>query len=190
MESTTTVRKEDGTSYLWRCRELGLDTLLARERKSPLGEAYLFWTDFIHPSVAFDFVEDSRMAEESSEAAPANMALAAVFRVDCSGENPFDFRIGLPARTGPDLALRNVRPDYVRRILAQDLNYVKGSRRPLYQHVHQELDGVLRERYRLLLPVLSRTQDVSEIYGFCRPCYSKTSSRRPRKRSEKSTQDR
>lgn len=189
MESTTTVRKEDGTSYLWRCRELGLDTLLARERSSPLGEAYLFWTDFIHPSVAFDFAADPGAADAFPELTTANVALATAFRVDCSGDNPFDFRIGLPAHAGPGLVLRDVRPDYVRRILAQDLNYVKGSRRPLYQYVHQEIDGAVRERYRLLLPILSRTQDVSEIYGFCRPCYAEQSSRRPRKRSEKSTQD-
>jgi len=190
MESTITFRNADGTSDVWRCHELRLEDLLERERSSALGEAYLFWSDFVHPSAAFDFAAGSDSRDCPMEPSRPNPSLTSVFRVDCSSRNPFDFRIGVPVRPDQSVPLRKVAPDHVRRILAQDLNYAKACRKPLYQHVYQQFDDVTQECYRLLLPILGRTKDVAEIYGFCRPWSAERPVAAADAQEQKSTQER
>lgn len=169
MDSTLVFRNDDGTTNTWRCREIGVQRLLADEYNSLLGEAYLFWSDFVHPSAAFDFDASRKSAGPATKTQIANPALAPVFRVDCHSQNPFDFTIELPTMARDDVTVRDLSPDYIRRIVALDLNYAKGHRKPLYQHIKQEIDGVARNCYRLLLPVLGTTHEVAEIFGFCRP---------------------
>lgn len=168
MDSTLIFRNDDGTTNSWRCRDLGLKRLAVDEYNSLLGEAYLFWSDFVHPATAFDF-DAIRAARGGKTNAPlSNPALASVFRADCSSNNPFDFTIELPTRNDPPARVGDLSPDYVRRLVALDLNYAKGNRKPLYQHIKQEIDGMARECYRLLLPVLGTTSEIAEIFGFCR----------------------
>lgn len=189
MESTITIRKKDGTTDIWRCQEIGIDALRANERNTTLGEAFLFWPDFIPPSVAFDFASEKASGSPATARA-ANPALASAFRVDCGRQNPFDFRIGDLGAEANSKALRDIEPDHLRRILAQDLNYAKSSRRPLYQHIHQQIDGNTHECYRLLLPVPGGNRDITEIFGFCRPREPSRAPQRAHRRNEKSTQDR
>ena len=169
MDSTITFRNEDGSSDTWRCREIQIDRLLERERDSTLGEAFLFWSDFVHPAAAFDFTPGGKGIDCPAEPVRPNPSLTSVFRVDCRSLNPFDFRIGLPTKPDEAVTLRDIAPDHVRRILALDLNYAKGCRKPLYQQISQQIDGETQECYRLLLPVLGAQNDVAEIFGFCRP---------------------
>lgn len=190
MESTITFRNTDGTSNVWRCRELPLKELLERETNTLLGEAYLFWSDFINPSTAFDFASESDDAAFTAGPSGLNPGLTSVFRVDCRSRNPFDFRIGLPGHPDRAVALRRVTPDHIRRILTQDMNYAKGCRKPLYQHIHQQFDGATQECYRLLLPVLGDARDITEIFGFCRPGGTERKENRVVSRSEKSTHER
>jgi len=199
MDSTLTFRNDDGTTNTWRCRDLGLERLAVDEYNSLLGEAYLFWSDFVHPAAAFDF-DAIRQAQRGKSGAPlSNPALATVFRADCSSDNPFDFTIVLPTRNDAPARVGDLSPDYVRRLVALDLNYAKGNRKPLYQHIKQEIDGMARECYRLLLPVLGTTSDVAEIFGFCRSeaaahpvtaLRSRRESRRESRRDKDSVNDR
>lgn len=168
MDSTLIFRNDDGTANTWYCRDLGLDRLAADEYNSLLGEAYLFWSDFVHPTAAFDFGEIRRAQGGKSGAPLSNPALATVFRADCSSDNPFDFTIEVLTQDDPPIRIGALSPDYIRRLVALDLNYAKGNRKPLYQHIKQEIDGMARECYRLLLPVLGTTSEVAEIFGFCR----------------------
>ena len=168
MDSTLTFRNDDGTLNSWHCRELGLDRLAVDEYNSLLGEAYLFWSDFVHPATAFDFAEIRRTQRGRARAPLANPTLATVFRADCRSDNPFDFTIEMPMGDDPPVRIGALCPDYIRRLVALDLNYAKGNRKPLYQHIKQEIDGMARECYRLLLPVLGTTSEVAEIFGFCR----------------------
>jgi len=169
MDSTLIFRNDDGTTNTWRCQEIGIQRLLADEYNTLLGEAYLFWSDFVHPSVAFDFDASRKSGPPATKAQIANPALAPIFRVDCRSQNPFDFTIELPTMVHDDITVRDLGPDYIRRIVALDLNYAKGYRKPLYQNIKQEIDGIARQCYRLLLPVLGATHEVAEIFGFCRP---------------------
>jgi len=98
MESTVIIRNQDGSSNAWRCREIALDRLPIDESHSSLGEAYLFWSDFIHPTAVFEFETDRKHSVCPSETAAPNPSLTAVFRVDCRSNNPFDFRIGFRPR--------------------------------------------------------------------------------------------
>ena len=164
MDSTVIVRREDGSSDTWECRDIALGEILTRERRSPLGEAYLLWSDFVHPSMVLD---PAPAAVE--EADGSGIALAGVFLLDCARRNPFDFRIALPGRPHPGIRIGDIAPDHMRRVLARDMSYAKGCRVPVYQHVRQRIGGVSRECFRLLLPVLGAAGLVSEIYGFCRP---------------------
>lgn len=168
MDSTLIFRNDDGTANTWYCRDLGLDRLAVDEYNSLLGEAYLFWSDFVHPTAAFDFREIRRAQGGKSGAPLANPVLATVFRANCGSDNPFDFIIEMPTRDEPSISVGDLSPEYVRRLVALDLNYAKGNRKPLYQHIKQEIDGMARECYRLLLPVLGMTSEVAEIFGFCR----------------------
>jgi hypothetical protein len=169
MDSKLIFRNDDGTTNTWHCRELGLERLTIDEYNSLLGEAYLFWSDFIHPAVAFDFEERRRNAKTAAKKPMTNPALAPIFRVDCSSRNPFDFVIDMPTTNLEPVAVRDLGPEYVRRIVALDINYARGQRKALYQHIKQEFDGVARACYRLLLPMLGSARDVTEIFGFCRP---------------------
>ena len=169
MDSTLTFRNEDGSTDLWRCRDIPLERLRERERNSPLGEAYLFWSDFVHPAAAFDFTPGGQGIDCPDEPLEPNPSLTAVFHVDCRSLNPFDFRIGVPSKPARTMAIRDIGPDHVRRIVALDVNYAKGCRRPLYQQIWQRIDGITQECYRLLLPILGDRNDVAEIFGFCRP---------------------
>lgn len=166
MDSTVIVRREDGSSDTWECRDIALGEILTRERRSPLGEAYLLWSDFVHPSMMLDSAPEP---EEADSAGVDNLALSGVFRLDCGRRNPFDFRIALPNRPHPGIRIGDVAPDHLRRVLARDMSYAKGCRLPVYQHIRQRIDGASRECFRLLLPVLGSAGHVSEIYGFCRP---------------------
>lgn len=166
MDSTVIVRKEDGSSDTWECRDIALGEILTRERRSSLGEAYLLWSDFVHPSMMLD----SAPAPEANETpGGSSIALAGVFRLDCERQNPFDFRITLPGRPHPGIRIGDIAPDHLRRVLARDMSDAKGCRLPVYQHIRQCVDGATREYFRLLLPVLGAAGHVSEIYGFCRP---------------------
>lgn len=169
MDSTVIVRREDGSSDTWECRDIELCEILTRERRSPLGEAYLLWSDFVHPSMMLDSAPAPEPEEADSASGGSGIALAGVFRLDCGRRNPFDFRIALPGRPHPAIRIGDIAPDHMRRVLARDMSYAKGCRVPVYQHIRQRVGGVSRERIRLLLPVLGAGGNVSEIYGFCRP---------------------
>jgi len=85
--------------------------------------------------------------------------------------------------------VRELTPEYIRRIVALDINYAKACRQPLYQHIYQQIDGAAQECYRLLLPILGDTNDVAEIYGFCRPRSASGSDRAAQEQDEDSIQD-
>jgi hypothetical protein len=174
MDSTIIVQREDGSSDCWHSRDIGLDELLRRERRSPLGEAYLLWSDFVHPSMATDFLPASGapLASDRSHAhSAANFALAETFRLDCERRNPFNFRIVLPGRPEEGIRIGDIAPDHLRHVLARDMSYAKGSRLPVYQHISLSIGGVTRECVRLLLPVLGAGGQVAQIYGFSRPVH-------------------
>lgn len=167
MDSTIITRKDDGTTDMWRCRDMAPADIVENERATPLGDAYLLWSDFVHPSLALDALapgEDRRALPPAG----ANPALAEVFCVDCATQNPFDFRIAPPDRLELGIRIGDIAPDHMRRLLALDMNYAKSRRRPLYQRIYQRIDGNAQECYRLLLPVLGATSEVAQIYGFCR----------------------
>jgi hypothetical protein len=168
MDSTLIFRNDDGTTNTWQCRDLGLDRLAVDEYNSLLGEAYLFWSDFVHPATAFDFDAIRRAQGDNGRARLSNPALATVFRANCGSDNPFDFTVEMPTRNDTPIRVGDLSPEHVRRLVALDLNYAKGNRKPLYQHIKQEIDGRARECYRLLLPVLGTTSEIAEIFGFCR----------------------
>ena len=162
MDSTVIVRREDGSSDCWQCRDIGLDELMRRERRSPLGDAYLLWSDFVHPSLAADF------PPASGAPGSDNLAFAEAFHVECEQHNPFDFRIVLPELPQRSVRIGDIAPDHLRQILASDMSYTKGSRLPVYQHISLRTAGASRECVRLLLPVLGGGGQVAQIYGFCR----------------------
>lgn len=168
MDSTIITRKDDGTTDMWRCRDMAPADILLNERHTPLGDAYLLWSDFVHPSLALDAVAPGGEDRRALSPAGANPALAEVFCVDCATQNPFDFRIAPPDRLEHGIRIGDIAPDHMRRLLALDMNYAKSRRRPLYQHIYQRIDGNAQECYRLLLPVLGATSEVAQIYGFCR----------------------
>ena len=172
MDSTIIVQREDGSSDCWHSRDVGLDELLRRERRSPLGEAYLLWSDFVHPSMASDFPSASGAPQtvggpDADDA--ARFALADAFRLDCERRNPFDFRIVVPGPPERSVRIGDIAPDHLRHVLARDMSYAKGSRLPVYQHISLRIGGVARECMRLLLPALGAGGQVAQIYGFCRP---------------------
>lgn len=167
MDSNIIVRKEDGSADTWYCRDLALGDVLTRERQSHLGEAYVLWVDLAHPSLMQE-VQPLQPAAAPLSIADCDIALSEVFYVDCERRNPFNFRITLPGVPERHILIGEIAPDHVRRVLALDMNYAKGYRRPLYQYIHQVIDGASRECYRLLLPVLGSAGHVSQIYGYCR----------------------
>lgn len=168
MDSMVIVRREDGSSDCWHSRHIALGELLRREQRSRLGEAYLLWSDFVHPSMAADFAP-AAVPPYPGPPTAAGIALAETFRLDCARRNPFDFRIVLPGTPERSIRIGDVTPDHLRRVLARDMSYAKACRVPVYEHIRQRIDGMSRACYRLLLPVLGAGGQVVEIYGFCRP---------------------
>jgi hypothetical protein len=168
MDSTIITRKDDGSTDMWRCRDLAPADIVENERDTPLGDAYLMWSDFVHPSLALDIATPGADERPGLLQTGANPTLAEVFCVDCATQNPFDFRIAPPGRLEQGIRIGDIAPDHMRRLLALDMNYAKSCRRPLYQRIYQRIDGNAQECYRLLLPVLGATSEVAQIYGFCR----------------------
>lgn len=175
MDTSLLLRNPDGSVDKWRAHDAALGGLVAHERCSTLRQAFVRWQHGNHPLLA------SRDAPLPLPPGPIDESrfdpgALGYFTIDTAPDDPLDFRIVLPGPRRRRIRIGDMGATILRRVLPIEINIVKCSRCASYQRIYQRIDGIVREYYRLLLPISGDDFRIAQICCFARPLLEETPS--------------
>jgi hypothetical protein len=168
LDTSLFVRKADGIVDQWRAHDVPLGGLMQRERNTMLRRAFVRWQHG-HSPLATICKMHPPLPPGPIDRANFDPGILSYFTIDTAPDDPLEFQVVLPGAGGRRIRIGDIRTTILRRVLPIEINNVKCTRCAAYQRIEQRIDGVLREYYRLMLPIPGDDFRIARIGCFARP---------------------
>ncbi len=169
MDSTFVTTNSDGSADSWRSTDLDIGAIWYWDRGGMLQEAYTLWMRHGSPAQDARFHTALNHAIVQRPAGDTALTGLALFHVDATPDNPYDYRLVTPVEPRQGMPLRRVEPPLLRTALMADLNFCKNTHQASYQRISQTIGDETEEYIRLLLPTIGGSGTVNRIHGLSRP---------------------